>query len=42
MYMARGSCHEVEVLLEFAKDFGYITKEVYEKASKEYDEIEEC
>ena len=39
MYMARGSCHEVEVLLEFAKDFGYITKEVYEKASKEYDEI---
>ena len=39
MYMARGSCHEVAVLLDFAKDFGYITKEEHEKAIKEYEEI---
>ena len=39
MYMARGSCHEVAVLLDFAKDFGYISEEEHEKAIKEYEEI---
>ena len=39
MYMARGSIQEVMVLLDFAKDFGYITKEEQEKAISEYEEI---
>ena len=39
MYMARGSCHEVTVLLDFVKDFGYTTKEEHEKAINEYEEI---
>ena len=39
MYMARGSCHEVMVLLDFAKDFGYIPEEEQRKVEKEYEEI---
>ena len=39
MYMARGSVNEVLVLLDFAKDFGYITKEMAEKAASSYEEI---
>ena len=39
MYMARGSCHEVEVLLDFARDFEYITKEEHKRAIDEYEEI---
>ena len=39
MYMARGSCHEVRVLLDFAKDMGYITEEAHKRATKEYEEI---
>ena len=39
MYMARGSCHEVAVLLDFAKDFGYITEEEHKRAAGEYEEI---
>ena len=39
LLMAIGSAEEIRVLLDFSKDLGYITKERYEKASKEYDEI---
>lgn len=39
MYMARGSVNEVLVLLDFAKDFGYITEEEREKAKETYEEI---
>ena len=39
MYMARGSVNEVLVLLDFAKDFGYITEVEYEKAKETYEEI---
>ena len=39
MYMARGSVNEVLVLLDFAKDFGYISEDISEKAKKEYEEI---
>ena len=37
--MARGSCCEVEVLLEFVKDFKMISNEQYEIKIKQYDEI---
>ena len=37
--MAIGSSNEVSVLLDFAKDLGYISRERYEKASREYEEI---
>ena len=37
--MAIGSSNEVSVLLDFAKDLGYISQERYEKASQEYEEI---
>ena len=37
--MAIGSSNEVSVLLDFAKDLGYISRERYEKASLEYEEI---
>ena len=30
---------KVEVLLDFAKDFGYITKEEHRRATAEYEEI---
>ena len=39
LVMAMGSANEVRVLLEFAKDLGYIEQTQYEKASQEYDEI---
>ena len=39
MYMARGSVNEVLVLLDFAKDLGYITKDEHKKASETYEEI---
>ena len=39
LLIAIGSANEMSVLLEFSKDLGYITKEQYEKASKEYEEI---
>ena len=39
MYMTRGSVNEVLVLLDFAKDFGYITEVEYEKAKETYEEI---
>jgi four helix bundle protein len=37
--MARGSCCEMEVLMSFVKDFGYISLETYEMFIKEYNEI---
>ncbi len=39
LLMAVGSANEVSVLLDFAKDLGYIGKSQYLKASQEYDEI---
>ena len=39
MYMARGSVNEVLVLLDFARDFGYISEDISEKAKREYEEI---
>ena len=34
-----GSCNELQVHLEFCKDLRYIDKEIYNKLSKENDEI---
>ena len=39
LLMAIGSANEMNVLLDFSKDLGYITREQYEKAYKEYNEI---
>ncbi len=39
LLMAVGSANEVSVLLDFAKDLGYIETEQYLKGSQEYDEI---
>ena len=39
MYMARGSVNEVLVLLEFAKDIGYIRAEEQRGASEAYEGI---
>ena len=39
MYMARGSVNEVLVLLDFAKDFGYISENEHVKAVCTYTEI---
>ena len=35
--MAMGSCNEVQVLLDYAKDFGYISEVEYEKYGEAYD-----
>ena len=37
--MAIGSSNEVSVLLDFAKDLGYISEEKHDKAIKEYESI---
>ena len=37
--MAMGSCNEMNVLLDFCKDLGYIAKEKHEEYGKEYDEL---
>ena len=34
-----GSCNETQVHLEFCKDLGYINKDIYEKLSRENNEI---
>ena len=39
LQMAMGSCNEMNVLLEFTKDLGYIEQETSERLVKEYDEI---
>ena len=37
--MARGSSKEVEVLLDFGRDFGYITEKKYKEMKQKYEEI---
>ncbi len=37
--ITRGSSCEVEVLLRFVKDFGYITEEAYREQIERYEEI---
>ena len=37
--MAQGSKDETKVLLEIARDLGYIQKEVFEKLFERYDEL---
>ena len=37
--MAIGSKDEVSVLLEFSKDLGYITEDLYKKGNEEYIKI---
>ena len=39
LMMAMGSANEMNVLLDFSKDFGYIDGQTYAKASQEYEEI---
>ena len=39
LMMAVGSANEMSVLIDFAKDFEYIGKDVHEKAAAEYEEI---
>ena len=39
LMMAIGSSNEVSVLLDFVKDLGFIQREQYEKASREYEEV---
>ena len=39
LLMSLGSANEMSVLIEYSKDLGYITKEQYEKARQEYEEI---
>ena len=36
LLMAMGSANEMEVLIDFAGDEGYISEETHEKAAKEY------
>ena len=36
LLMALGSANEMEVLIEFARDEGYISEEQHEKAAEEY------
>lgn len=37
--MAMGSSTEMQVLLSFSKDFGYMTEKEYSKESDEYEQI---
>jgi four helix bundle protein len=39
LYVARGSCGELEKLLSLSKDLGLIDKETFERLSKEQDEV---
>ena len=39
LQMAIGSCDEVKILIEFAKDLGYIAEEEYLVLIDEYDQI---
>ena len=39
LLMAAGSSNEISVLIEYSKDLGYIDREQYERARKEYEEI---
>ena len=37
--MARGSCSEMEVLIDFCKDFGYLSTGRYERYTRGYTEV---
>ena len=39
LLMAMGSANEMNVLLSFSKDLGYISESQYKKASNEYEEL---
>ena len=39
LLMAMGSSNELQVLLEFSKDIGYLNAEQYEKAADAYEQI---
>ena len=39
LLMAIGSANEMSVLMDYAKDLGYISNEQYEMAKTEYEEI---
>ena len=39
LQMARGSCTEMNVLLDFLKDFKYIEENLHENHTKDYEEI---
>ena len=39
LMMAIGSANEMQVLIDFSYDLGYMGNEKYEKAKKEYEEI---
>ncbi len=41
LQMARGSCSEMEVLINFMKDFGYITETEKKDYEKRYQEVGE-
>ena len=37
--MARGSCSEMEVLIDFCKDFGYLSAEKHKRYAQGYTEV---
>ena len=39
LVMAMGSCNEVSVILDLARDLGYFSKEVHAKLKDRYDEV---
>ena len=39
LLMVMGSANEMNVLLSFSKDLGYISESQYKKASNEYEEL---
>ena len=39
LLMAIGSCDEMKVLLDFAKDLGFIEADIYSRYQQEYEEI---
>ena len=38
LVMAMGSCNEVNVILDMARDLGYLTEEIHAKFKEQYDE----
>ncbi len=39
LVIAMGSCNEVNVILDLARDLGYFTNEVHEKLKDRYDQV---
>ena len=37
--MAKGSCDEMKVLIDFCKAIGYFTEEIHSELKESYDEI---